>query len=167
VAKNKEQDAGSTATRDDVARAVDALLPADWKRLEKFAHYKVMAIGIKALGRSGGDLLEDAFTSTLVGCESATEGRRWYKDQVGFAGHLFGAMRSIASHRKEAFDEKEAHLDAEVTIEAEDGELLSPLEKAESEVPNQERAFLAKEKLGEIFRMFQNDDDAALVIEGT
>ncbi len=166
MAKNKEQHAGSSATRDEVARAVDALLPADWKRLEKFAHYKVMAIGRKALGRSPGDLLHDAFTSTLVGCESTKQGRRWYKDQVWFAGHLFGAMRSTASHWKEAFDENEAHLDSELAIDAEDGEPSSPVERAKSEAPSQETAFLAKEKLGEIFRMFQNDDDAALVIEG-
>lgn len=166
MARNKKDDSGIAATRDDVERAIAALTRADEQRLDRFARYKVRGLGRRALGRDNKDLLHDALLSTLSGTESETAGRRWYKNRVDFVGHLLGAMRSIASHWKEAFDEKEAHLESEVSVETEDGEILSPIERTQSTAPSQERIFFAKEVLGQVYKLFQNDDLAALVIEG-
>jgi hypothetical protein len=154
------------ATREDVERAIDSLSSADEVRLEKFARYKIQGLGRKALGRDYEDLFQEAIKSTLIGAGDREEGRHWRKTNVTFVQHLFGTMRSIASHWKEAVDDNEAQLDSDSIVETEDGDILSPVENAPSNAPDQERSVAAKEQLGAIFRLFQNDDDAALVIEG-
>jgi len=166
VAKNKKERADAAATRDDVVLAIDALTYAQKRRLEKFARYKILGLGRKAGRRDHQELQQDAFTSTLLGVESESEGRRWYKNRVDFVGHLIGAMRSIASHWAEAFDEAEPLLDSEMAVETEDGKISSPISEAQSTAPDQERTLSAKEKLAEILRLFQNDDEAVMVLEG-
>jgi hypothetical protein len=51
-------------------------------------------------------------------------------------------------------------------MESDDGSLLSPLDGAASGIPSQDREASAKEELGAILRMFADDDDAILIIEG-
>jgi hypothetical protein len=166
VAEQKKDAKPEYATREDVGRAVDSLSRADEIRLEKFARYRIRGLGRKAMGRDHEDLLQEALNSTWIGAEDPNEGRRWRKTDVAFVQHLLGAMRSIASHWKEAADDDEAQLDSDLAVETDDGVVLSPVENAPSDTPDQERALIAKEQLGAIFRLFQNDDDAALVIEG-
>ncbi len=164
---DQKKDANSEyATREDVERAVDFLSPADEMRLEKFARYRIRGLGRKVTGRDHKDLQREAITSTWIGAGDLGEGRRWRKSNVTFVQHMLGAMRSISSHWKEAAEDDEAQLDSELAFEGEDGEMLSPLENAPSNAPDQERSLSAKEQLGTIFRLFQKDDDAALVIEG-
>jgi hypothetical protein len=154
------------ATREDVERAVDSLSSADEMRLEKFASYRIKGLGRKATGRDHEDLRGEAIKATWIGAGDSTEGRRWRKRNVTFVQHIIGAMRSIASHWKEAAEDDEAQLDSDLAFEGIDGEMLSPVENAPSNAPDQERSLSAKEQLGAIFRLFQNDHDAALVIEG-
>jgi DNA-directed RNA polymerase specialized sigma24 family protein len=163
--KREESSRPEHATREDVERAVESLSKADELRLETYAKYKVRGLGRKAMNRDYEDLLQEAFKSTWIGAEDPNEGRRWRKTEVSFVYHMLGAMRSIASHWKESFDD-DAHLDSELAVETADGEILTPLENAPSSTPNQERTLIAKEELGAIFQMFQADDDAALIIEG-
>jgi hypothetical protein len=166
VAQQKKDDTPEYATREDVERAVESLSPADWTRLENFAKYKIRGLGRKAANRDHEDLSREAITSTWIGAGDPNEGRRWRNKGVTFFAHILGAMRSIASHWKEAADEDEAYLDSELTVETEDGEMLSPVENAPSAAAGPERTLAAKEQLGVIYRLFQNDDDAALVLEG-
>jgi hypothetical protein len=166
VAKTRKDDKAQYATREDIKKAVEQLSPEDDRRLEKFAQYRIRGLGRRAMGRSHEDLRREAITATWIGAEDPDEGRRWRMADVSFLQHLRGAMRSISSHWKEAADENEAWLESEVTIEAEDGQLLSPLDNAPSKAPDQERVLSAKEQLGAVDLLFQNDDDAALVLEG-
>ncbi len=154
------------ATRGDIEQAVESLSSSDELRLEKFASYKTRGLGRKAVYRDHEDLLSEAIKSTWIGAEDPNAGRRWRNKDVSFVQHLLGAMRSIASHWKETVDDCEAKLDSDLTVETEDGEMLSPVENAPSDEPDQERVLIAKEQLAAIFRLFQGDDDAALVIEG-
>jgi hypothetical protein len=166
VAENKKDSTDIAATRDEIVLAIEALTTSQQRRLEKFSKYKILGLGRKGRAHDYKELQQEAFTSTLLGIESEKDGRRWYKKRVDFVGHLLGAMRSIASHWAEAFDEDEPLLDSEMTIENEDGEISSPMARAQSTAPDQERTFLAKEKLAEILHLFQDDDEAVLVLEG-
>jgi hypothetical protein len=166
VAEQKKSVTLEYATRDDVEQAVGFLSPADEVRLERFARYRIRGLGRKATGRDHEDLLREAIKSTWIGAEDPDGGRRWRKKDVAFLAHILGAMRSIASHWKEALDDDEAQLDCDTAVETEDGETMSRIEGAPSNAPDQERALAAKEELGAICKLFQNDDDAALVIEG-
>jgi hypothetical protein len=166
VADQKKDVNSEYATREDVERAVDSLSPADEMRLEKFARYRMRGLGRKATGRDHEDLQREAITSTWIGSGDSKEGRRWRKSNITFVQHMLGAIRSISSHWKEAAEDDEAQLDSDLAFEGRDGEMLSPVENAPSNAPDQERSLAAKEQLGAIFRLFQNDDDAALVIEG-
>jgi hypothetical protein len=166
VAQQRKNDTPEYATREDVERAVESLSPTDRVRLENFAKYKIRGLGRKAASRDHADLLREAITSTWIGAGDSNEGRRWRKKDITFFVHVLGAMRSIASHWKAAADEEEAYLDSELTIETEDGEMLSPIENAPSAGADPERTLAAKEQLGVIYRLFQGDDDAAMVLEG-
>ncbi len=166
MADQKKDVNSEYATREDVERAVDSLSPVDEMRLEKFAHYRMRGLGRKATGRDHEDLRREAITSTWIGAGDLKEGRRWRKSNVTFVQHMIGAMRSISSHWKESAEDNEAQLDSELAFEDRDGEMVSLVENAPSNAPDQERSLAAKEQLGAIFRLFQNDDDAALVIEG-
>jgi hypothetical protein len=166
VAQQKKDGTPEHATREEVEQAVVSLSPADRVRLEKFARYKMRGLGRRAANRDHEDLLREAISSTWIGAGDTNEGRRWRKKEVTFCAHVLGAMRSIASHWKEASDDDEAYLDSELTVESENGEVLSPVENAPSAAAGPERTLSAKEQLGVIYRLFQNDDDAALVLEG-
>jgi hypothetical protein len=152
------------ATREDVERAVDGLSRADELRLEKYARYRVR--GLRNRTKDHEDLLREAITSTWIGAGEPDEGRRWRKNEITFVQHVIGSMRSVASHWKRGADRGEALLDSDLAVEAEGGGILSPVDNAPSQAPDQERVLLAKEQLGAVYRLFQNDDDAALVLEG-
>jgi len=165
VAEQKKDVKEQCATREDVRRAAESLSPTDAKRLERFAVYRVRGLGRKAMSRDHEDLLREAITSTWIGAEDTSHGRSWRKAEVSFVQHLLGAMRSIASHWKEAFDENEAYLDSEMTIETEEGETRGPIQSAPSGEPSQERVLIAKEELRAISLLFETDIEAALIIE--
>jgi hypothetical protein len=166
VAREKKESKPEYATRDDVERAVESLSSADESRLAQYARYKIRGLGRRAMGRTDKDLRGEAIKSTWIGAVEGDEGRRWKKNTVPFVQHLIGAMRSIASHWKLAYDEDEAYLDSEVAVETDEGEVLGPVENAPSGAPSQERDLIAKETLNFVYRMFHDDDEAALVIEG-
>lgn len=164
--QSKDKQKAVFATVEDIDRAVDALTSADQRRLEKFAQYRIRGLGRRASGYTHEDLLSEAVMATILGAQDATKGRHWRMDQVPFVPFLIGAMRSISSHLKEAFDENEPLLDCEASVETEEGQLLSAVENAPSRQPLQDRDAAAREELGRVHRIFQDDDDAALIIEG-
>lgn len=166
MARDKKDSKPEYATRDDVERAVESLSSADESRIAQYARYRIRGLGRRAMGRTDEDLRGEAIKSTWIGAEAGDEGRRWKKNTVSIVQHLLGAMRSIASHWKAAYDEDEAYLDSEVAVETEGGEVLSPVENTSSGAPSPERVLIAKEILNSVYRMFHDDDDAALVIEG-
>ena len=167
------------ATREEIDQAIAALSPAQWVTLHKFAEWRVRGQGRAAGTRREKDLLQDALVSTFVGAQGNGSGRRWNK-RVDFVRHLTEAMRGISSHWKDKFDEREI-LECDAVKSDAAGQELSPLDNlgpgdspderlqvaiAEGFQPAAERRLIAKEEIKTIFRMFKNDKEATLVLEG-
>lgn len=84
--------------------------------------------------------------------------------EVSFIKFVDRAMESIASHWAEAY-EHEAVLESETLFETDGGELLSPLDVAPTGAPSQEREVIANEELEQVLRIFEGDNEAAIIIE--
>jgi|SRR5579871_181981 len=153
------------ASQADVARAIESLSASDLVRLKDFGYFLVRGLGRAAQGRNSQELLQEALRATVEGAEGGTQGRRWDKGRVSFIEHLFGAMRSIASHWDTAFDTEEWS-DSDAAHLNEQGKLVRPVENAVSFAPDALRAYTAKEELALIDKMFETDEDAQFVLEG-
>lgn len=153
------------ATREEIDQAIERLSDGELLRLKKFANWRIRGLGRASLRRDGEDLLGEALTATMAGADGSETGRRWNK-KVDFVKHLIEAMRSISDHWKEQFDAREARVESEIMVIKPDGEESSPLDLVETGQPGAERVLLAKEEVGQVFRMFENDDEAILVLEG-
>lgn len=163
--KDRRIPAQSAATMDDVARAVESLSSTDLRRLKRFAEYFVRGLGRAAAGRTAKDLLQEAFASTAIGAAGGDKGRRWETNRIGLTEHLFGAMKSIASHWEEAFDQEEWS-DADAARENDAGETVRPVEQAVSTLPDAFRAYSAKQQIAAIEEQLSDSEDAQLVLEG-
>jgi hypothetical protein len=164
--KKGKKRAPIVAGRADLDQAIANLSPADERRLEQYARYKVQGLGQRARGRSHEDLLQDAMASIYEGAESSESGRHWRKEEVPFVPFVAGVMRSIASHWADAYADNEAVTEASLITESADGGLFSPLDAATSESPSQDREASAKAELAAVLKIFAADDDAILIIEG-
>jgi len=166
------------ATREEIDQAIASLSPAQWQKLQKFAEWKVRGLGWSA-GDKGKDLLQDALLSSFVGAQDNGNGRRWNK-RVNFVMHLTGAMRGISSHWKDKADGREI-LECEAINCDAAGQELSPLDNlgpgdtpderlrvavAEGFQPAAERQLLAKQEVERMFRMFKNDKEAIVALQG-
>ena len=138
------------ATSAEVIAAIESLSAEEFHRLKKFAGFRIRGLGRAAMGRDYSALLSEAVVSTLQGSEGGLEGRKWAKNRVRFINHLLGAMRSISSHWKEAFERRgtEAEqLDWMQTTEDEDGNVLRPSENLADARVDPYRSCAAKEVL--------------------
>jgi CheY-like chemotaxis protein len=166
------------ATREEIDQAIAALSPAQWQKLQKFAEWKVRGFG-RSAGDKGKDLLQEALLSSFVGAQDNGNGRRWNK-RVNFVMHLTGAMRGISSHWKDKADGREI-LECEAINCDAAGQELSPLDNlgpgdtpderlrvavAEGFQPAAERQLLAKQEVERMFRMFKNDKEATVALQG-
>jgi len=154
----------TAATRKEVVQAIDSLTIADLLNLRWAAKFRVRSLGRAAKGRTDEDLLMEALASSLAGTEGRGDGRRWSKN-ISFRLHLTGAMRSIASHWKEQFNEQEPFLASELSNMGED-EGFSELDTVASEAPGGDRCLIAREEVSLILRLFQNDLGASSVLKG-
>jgi DNA-directed RNA polymerase specialized sigma24 family protein len=75
-----------------VVEAIEALSTVELVKLERYARFRMRALGGQSFGRDAEDLLREAITASLSGA------RRWRPEAVSFFGHLVGVMRSISSH---------------------------------------------------------------------
>jgi hypothetical protein len=148
--------------------AIESLSAEEDFRLKKFARFRIRGLGRAAMARTYSCLLAQAIASTLQGAESETKGRKWDKNRVPFVDHLFGAVRSISTHWKEAYERRgtEAECyDWETATEDEFGNLVRPTEQATDPAADPFRSCAAKELLDALDRRFAKDEDALLVIE--
>jgi CheY-like chemotaxis protein len=167
------------ATREEIDKAISVLSPAQWLKLHRFAECRVRGLGRSAGDRKGHDLLQDALLSTFIGAQGNGSGRRWNK-RVDFIMHLTGAMRGISSHCKGKLDDWQV-LECEAVKCDADGQALSPLDNlgsgdtpderlrfavAEGFQPAAERRLIAKEEVERLFRMFKNDKEVSLALQG-
>jgi hypothetical protein len=154
----------TAATRKEVVQAIDSLTIADLLNLRWAARFRVRSLGRAAKGRTDEDLLMEALASSLAGTEGRGDGRRWSKN-ISFRLHLTGAMRSIASHWKEQFNEQEPFLESELSnVGKEEG--FSELDTVASEAPGGDRCLMAREEVSLILRLFRNDLGASSVLKG-
>jgi hypothetical protein len=148
--------------------AIESLSAAQFYRLKKFARFRVRGLGRAAMGETYISLLDEAAASTLQGAEGGARGRKWAKNRVAFVDHLFGAMRSISTHWKEAYERRgteSERLECETTSEDEEGNLSWPGKRAIDPAADQFRTYAAKELLDALDKHFAEDQDALLVIE--
>jgi hypothetical protein len=156
------------ATTAEVVAAIESLSAEEYYRLKRFARYRIRGLGRAAMGETYISLLDEAVAATLEGAEGGTEGRKWAKNRVPFVNHLFGAMRSISSHWKEAYERKGTEAERfewESTRRDEDGNLVSPGKPMVDPVSDPFRSYAAKELLDALDKHFAADEDAWLVIE--
>jgi hypothetical protein len=160
------QDEG--ATKAEIVAAIESLSAEQYYRLKRFAQWRMRGIGRAALGRNYHSLLAQAVVSTLEGSESETNGRKWAKNRVPFVEHLFGAMRSISTHWKVAYERRGMGaelLDCEAATEDEIGNLSRPSDLEIDPTADPLRSYAAKEALDALDNHFSGDEDALLVIE--
>jgi hypothetical protein len=156
------------ASTTEVVAAIESLSAEQYYRLKRFAQWRMRGIGRAALGRNYDSLLAQAVVSTLEGSESETKGRKWARNRVLFVEHLFGAMRSISTHWKDAYERRgmEAELlDCEAATEDETGNVSRPLDLAIDPTADPLRSYMGREALEALDNHFSGDEDALLVIE--
>jgi len=138
---------------EEIWAAVQALSPAELRKLESYARWRMKSVGRKAFGRNAKDLLEEATIATV-------EGRRRWKEGVDFFQHLIGAMRSISSSWRAATGEE--YLESEFAKTKDESTLL---QRSVTTVDDPERIVIAKEQLDLVRRLFAKDVPASQVIE--
>jgi len=157
---------GTGANRDEIYRAIETLTPGELLKLKRFSVWRMQGLGRANCGRTWEDLLGAANLATLQGAASNNgTGRRW-NGNVDLVTHLSSVMRSISSHWKRDFDEQEAELESEILTHNEEGEALSPLDKAASDAPSQERQVAAKQQWDRIAARCKASRVANRVLEG-
>jgi DNA-directed RNA polymerase specialized sigma24 family protein len=152
ASKSRTADAGH-ATPEDVEQAIRRLTDNDYRHLGKVADYRSLSLMAIGLGWSGDDLLQEAITRTLEG------DRKWPRG-VSLMAHLWGTMRSIASHVPDEL--KGGKIETATT----DDESRSQGIVLKSQSPDQEVIAAAQQRLAIIENRFADDDGVALVIEG-
>ena len=156
---------GTGANRDEIQRAIEALTAAELLRLKHFAAWRMRALGRAACGRTWEDLLSEAKLAILKGAANNGSGRRW-KESLDLVTQLAGAMRSISSHWKRDFDEQEPELESEIPTACQEGNTTSPLDRAVSNAPSQERSLVARQQWNLIVARCRDDRTATHVLDG-
>jgi DNA-directed RNA polymerase specialized sigma24 family protein len=149
------------ATPEEVQAAIEALTPADWYRLRKFAEYYIFLLGQKAGDRSADDLLNEAFTRFLE------RTRKWDKSKVDFMGVLFGAIESISDSwsRKKATPTESPVLASSLVVEDEDGLPTDPAEAFSSSSVSAPQMLIYKQTVERIDALFADDTEVQMVLE--
>lgn len=150
------------ATKAEVDQAYRALTPAQLRILQKAADFRARTFGRAARGRDGSDLLREAVLKAFIGND--TGGRRWYRS-VDFFWFLFRAITSVADNwKKRGALELQTYSACEALTRGPEGQETSPLESIPSRDPAAEQRLLAKAEVEWIFRTFEHDREATLVL---
>lgn len=159
------------ATQAQILEAIEALTAGDAARLRWFARWR--GRGHLPDGREGDDLLSAALLAALAGK------RRWNPSKVQFPAFLIGAMRSLASHARNASvtDILQVALSESDLVTPEDLIPLDNISSADphafgSTVPNAEERLLQEQSqrearvlISEFEKSHDDDWEALLVIE--
>ena len=158
---------GVAATRDEIKAAIEALTPADWARLKRYAANRIRKLGPKADSRKWDDLLQIALQLLL------DDTRRWDRTKVEFMPFMIWATRSISSNWARGYKPEETlALDLDVEKTNKDGETFQLMDYVEDDRPNPEQRVVDEEKrqadapqLEVIDHLFKDDEQAQMVIE--
>lgn len=148
-------DGKDAASLDEILQALAGLTPTDSRRLQKFARFRMAALGGMSRGRDYEDLLDEAMTATL-------DGRRaWRKGSVTFVKHLMAVMRSTSDNWARREDRREV-IEAELygVAQEEDAEADDLLGAVEPTEAVQEMHLIEKEAM-EALEAAVSDDSVA------
>jgi hypothetical protein len=148
------------ATQDEIKTAIQSLSEADNVRLQKFARFRIRGLSRASKGRDWQDLIGQALTDTL------DPNHRCWNKSVTFVHHMLGAMRSISTAWKDAFDPDEASLESDLVRNGEDLRVASILDDISSTNPDDERVMLARQEIEEIEKHFVRNSIELDVISG-
>jgi hypothetical protein len=147
------------ASPTEIATAIEALTPADFVRLRRYAGQRVWGLGPKSVEKTGDDLLQAAL------CDLLQDTRRWDRTKVGFMGFLFGAMSSISSNwAKSYLPEESPVLEANQCRKNEEGEEFGQLDQHRARQPNAEQHLSDKQTLLRIDDLFRDDQEARMLL---
>lgn len=148
--KQEQEDTHLSET--DVRSRLNSLSKADLHRLIQAAH------SLNGTVYTADELVQEAILRTLNG------DRKWKKemDTIPF---LYSAMRSIAhaGFKKKSPENKKASV---VNENGDDMEITDTLPLAEANLIQQEESADIKEKVEKIFAIFENDEEATLLLIG-
>lgn len=149
----------AAATPAEIAAAIEALTPADWTKLKRFADHRMWKLGPKADSRTGDDLLQTALTDIL------SDTRRWNKSKVEFLGLMIGATKSISSNWARSYKAREtAVLETDLRRENDEGKIFGSLDNVQVQRPNPEQSLRSKQTLEQIHILFKDDEQAEMVL---
>lgn len=150
----------NAATQDEIKTAIQSLTPADSIRLQKFARFRMRGLGRASNGRDWQDLMDQALTNTLD-----PNHRSWNKS-VTFVMHMLGAMRSISTAWKKAFDPDEASLESDLIRSGGEVRAVSIFDDIPSNSPDGEWVMVARQEIAEIEKHFAQNSIELDVISG-
>jgi len=152
------EDCCRPATAHEIQRAVEELPDSDRRKLEKCA-YATARYFPPNLGKTGEDLLQEAFYRTWAGR------KKWKLTAVDFPGHVRFAIRNIGHDWQQQFYKGQFAVENDhVTYNAE-GEQISLTENAASLQPSIEQTLIASEKINHLLAIFKNNRAASAVLE--
>lgn len=148
------------ASEAQIKDSIEHLTPAETFRLDRYARFRIQIIGHAAAdGRDHEDLLQQAVTQFLSG------DRKWNRDK-SFASVLLGAIKSISSHWASQHNPEQPKTESELLVTREDGSKHSPFDLIPSKGPDPVHQTEIEQLLQRINRLFADDDEALLVIDG-
>jgi DNA-directed RNA polymerase specialized sigma24 family protein len=158
-AKAKPQDAPA-ASADDIRKAFESLTDVEQARLDRYARWRMRALGSRQLGLDGDEFVSDALLSLLQG------NRKWRPANVSFYVCFKEILRSQSSNlRAKRADDPLDEPRAPWVKTGDSGVESDPLEKIPSAAQDPERA-LEWEQTAEVIKTrFRDDEEAALVLE--
>ena len=143
------------ATEEEIVEAFEALSESDLMRLSKYADLFALRYSYKLVGVfTGEDLFQEAVLRTFDGR------RHWRKDSVGFFGHLYGVISSIANEWSNKNIEGKFHK----VLQDKEGQ--NPIDNLASSSQKTEKSLAAKAEIGIIEKHFEGDSQALEVIDG-
>lgn len=152
------------ASFDQVVDAINSLSPIQLKRLEKFARFRVIGLGRKALGRDWEDLFHDAIEAF---CEENR--RRWDKERFDIVRGLAEAMRSISDSWKRSFDEREPRLESELattSLDVSESKVSGNVQGIQKKIEDDEKQLKDKMLIEKIENLLAKRERAALIFLG-
>ncbi len=148
------------ASEQEIVKAIEQLSPDDQRRLTLTARKLVQGIGKKAFGFEETDLLQEAITRTLDGR------RRWCKDDVTFCRHIYGVMKSVASHWWESEAGAKVIREADCCNGSEVARDKNPLLLVEAPNSDPERKVVEEDFIAKLMQKAASRELAPMILEG-
>lgn len=148
------------ASLDEINDAINSLTPAQYKRLEIYAKWRINGLDKKKIRYDWKYLLQEAMVAFC------SDGRRWNKEKVDFVKALTEAMRSISSNWKRAHDNKEPRLEADLITTSLSGEESNSLTSIATPGKGAQSELEAKEKIESIENLVAGREKASLILIG-